>query len=98
LTKTAVDTGVTPDGLDASEIAGKINDNDYLVEKETEFGENMGEVMNDNGTISEADRFNAESDFLAQQYEEIPEETPIPEEQLDGQMELEDSDEQSNNK
>ena len=82
-------TDATPEGLDASEIAGTINDNPELLEKETEFGENMGEVMNDNGTISDGDLFMEESDALAEQYEELPEEQTDDDTQLEGQIGME---------
>ena len=74
-------------GSDYSDIADSMNENDSLVEKETEFGENMGEVMNDNGTISEADRFMAESDSLASQSEDIDIDNNVEDNpQLEGQI------------
>lgn len=89
----AVDvSGQGIDGIDHSEMAGAVNDNDYLVEKETNLGEDNAQSMQDmSGTISDADHFKAEQDNLAQQYEEIPEEAIAQEEQLNGQMEFDDT-------
>ena len=83
-------TGVTPEGIEATEIAEIINDNPALVENETCFGENMGRVMSDNGTVSQTDVIMAQQNEIASEYTELPEETTTDETQLDGQIEFKD--------
>ena len=80
-------TGATPEGLDATDVADVINENPELLKKETEFGENLGEEMSDNGTISEGERFMEESDSLASESKDIDMDDNIDENsQLEGQI------------
>jgi len=81
-------TGQGIEGIDTTEVADIINDNDALLEAETNFGEGCGQAMQDlSGTISDADLFMAESDYLASQSEDIPDSNEISDHaQLEGQM------------
>ena len=79
-------SGQGVEGIDSTEIASAINDNDALLVAETEFAENNAQSMQDmSGTISDAKSFMAESDYLASRSEDKDDST-VDNSQLEGQI------------